>query len=433
VKSLIKIMPKFAAAVAAVAVTACSQSSFQPDVKGTVNPLTQTTLQFAVGTANIAGTVGLNTISTLRQNGGASVGASILSDAPTIVGPSGFVVPTAPDAYSDAGKGSITGSLQTSLNTQPPSTTFDPPWGGSTRTYNALASSLGFIPATLTSASQTPHLFPYALPFYAGTNPALVATAVPSLCAPGQRTVFQFPPAGTPKSPDIQLCYVGGPPAFVASGHTSTQDGTFNPQDPGYQLGFVDFQAAPVAGAYTLNVTVPTGLDQTTGVSSFGTKTAVGQLASVTPLAGWTTAPTFASDGSGGGTITTNFAGGPGITEEYVELANQGPASCTASGAAPFFYTFRVSPGTVAVTVPDNIGAAPPGTKQPHTLCTAAEDSTPTTPATTGDAVVVYGFAADYPLFSSAFPQSGGQTSPTIAGPNGQADITTSIASSGAE
>ena len=89
------------------AVTACSggsvQSSLAPPIKTTVNPATQTALQFAVGTAMIAGKLGLNAVSTFRQSSGPYVGASVLTNAPTIAGPPGFTVPAAPDAYGDAG------------------------------------------------------------------------------------------------------------------------------------------------------------------------------------------------------------------------------------------------------------------------------------------------------------------------------------------
>jgi hypothetical protein len=242
-----------------------------------------------------------------------------------------------------------------------------------------------------------------------------------------------------------QFEYVGGPPAFTPPGHTSTQDGTFTLNNspgsyPGYTLGFNDFVATPVAGTYALNVVVPTGLS-TSGVESYGSVKAAATLA-LTFLPTWSTPPTFTSDGAGGGTITLGYGAGGGVTEEYVELVNLGvPAAtsggsnsgygCAHSGAGPYYYTFKVTPGQATVAVPDNIGPATPGAAQPHTLCTAAENTANNGVATLGDEWQVYGFAVDYPLYESSFPKSTGVVSPAITGSNGQADIATSAATTG--
>jgi hypothetical protein len=398
---------RIGAGLAALSLAACSgssiQSSLEPPTKTTVNPLTGSTLQFAVGTANIAGTVGLNTLVTLRQNTGSDIGTSVLSNAPTIVGPAGFKVPAlavAPDAYGDAGTDHISAFIPTSLASPPPQTTFDPDAGGLAQN-NYLASSYGFFPGVNGNSGDGPNLQPGSMPFYSMNNPTL---------------------AGTP------IEYVGGPPAFEPPGHTSTQDGTFASGYPGFTLGFADFQAVPVDGTYTLSVVIPTGINATTGVESYGTKTATATLTG-TVLPPWTTAPTFTPDGLGGGTITTNFAGGG--SEEYIELVNIGvPAgggdSCQLTGSAPYYYTFKVAPGTATVAVPDDIGAAPPGKAQPHTFCTAAENG-----ASVGeDNWMIFGFAVDYPLASSAFPASDGVAAPTIT-TTGQDDITTSPAGAG--
>ncbi|MGA2395731.1 MAG: hypothetical protein ABSH03_20515 [Candidatus Lustribacter sp.] len=390
--------------IAALALGACSQQSAQSALEpsySSCNPL-NSTLQFYAGTANVAGTTGLNTLVTLRQNAGANcnAGASVLVNAPTITGPAGFTVPAATDAGGDAGTNKISGSIVTSILTPPAATTFD----NSTTGYG-LATSYGFMPSTQQNSLTGPSLLPYSLPFY-------VATAA-------------------------KLAYIGGPPAFVPpndSGgtHTSTRDGDF-PGDPGYVLGFVDFQAPPVAGSYGLSVTIPTGQNLQSGASSYGTETAASSITHVAPLATWAVAPTFVSDGTGGGTITTNFAGGAGLTEEYIELVDTGPgtsaSACTTSPLVvtyPIYYTFKVAPGTATVTVPDNIGPAQPGKAQGHTLCTAADNGGATGPG--GDAVSVYGFAVDYSLFSSAFPQSAGNPAPTVTLNAGQADVTTSPA-----
>ncbi|MBD5633457.1 MAG: hypothetical protein IAI49_03160 [Candidatus Eremiobacteraeota bacterium] len=344
--------------------------------------------------------MGLNTVVTLRQNTGSSVGTSVLSNAPTITGPTGFKIPgaaAAPDAYGDAGTNHISGFIPTSLASPPPQTTFDPDADGAQGNY--LASSWGFFPGVVANSGDTPSLTPGAMPFYSANNSVL---------------------AGAP------LEYIGGPPAFQPPGHTSTQDGTFPSGYAGYTLGIADFQTVPVSGTYALNVVIPTGVNTSTGVSSFGTKTASSTIAAGTVLPAWTVAPTFVPDGTGGGTITTNFAGGGGVTEEFIELVNDGPSSCAGSGSGPYYYTFEVTSGTATVTVPDNIGPALPGHAQPHTFCTAAENG-----ATAGeDSWSVYGFAVDYPLLEAGFPASTGVAAPAIK-TGTQDDITTSAASAG--
>jgi len=389
---MMKLPSRLAIIAIGALVTGCSGSANQTSTIPKVtsfDPVAGSTLQFAVGTANIAGTVGLNTLATLRQNSGAAAGASVLSNAPSILGPSGFVVPSAADAYGDAGTASITGMLQTSLVTTPPTSTFDPAMGPA-----SIVSSYGILPAAVNNSNTTPNLIPSALPYYVSANALLSAP----------------------------LEYIGGPPAFTPPGHTSAQDGTFPGAPgayPGYTLGFVDFQAAPVSGSYGLNVVIPTGIDSS-GKSGFATKSATATLNAGTVLAAWSIAPTFAPDGAGGGTITLNFTGGAGITEEFVELVNTGgsAAPCQSVGKAPYYYTFQVAPGAATVVVPDTIGAAAPGKPQPRTLCA-------------GDGYAVYGFAVDFPLVESAFPNSAGNVAPTIVGAGGQVDVTTSLASTG--
>jgi len=45
-----------------------------------------------------------------------------------------------------------------------------------------------------------------------------------------------------------------------------------------------------------------------------------------------------------------------------------------------------------------------------------------------GDKYVVYAVGFDYPAFSSAYPQSNGNQTPTLIGAAGQVDVTTSAA-----
>lgn len=407
-------MKKFAPAlVAALSLAACSQQSVQSGLEPKISSCspTNSTLEWFVGTANVAGTIGLNTLVLLRQNAGGNctAGASLLDNAPTITGPTGFVVPATADAGGDAGTASISGTIFSNMASPPATTTFDDPALGVGTGYG-LATGYGFMPSVQTVSLSAPNFAPYNLPFYSTT----------------------------------QLAYIGGPPAFVPpkdSGgvHTSTRDGTFPPGYLGYVLGFVDFAAHPVVGKYGLSVVIPTGVNTQTGVSSYATDTASASIASVAGLPSWAAGPTFVSDGTGGGTITINFAGGAGLTEEYIEAVDLGPGGVPGTPAAtpsacipatsvglsvsyPIYYTFTVAPGTATVTVPDDIGPSSPGTAQGHTFCTNADNG-----GTGGDTVQFYGFATDYGLYASAYPQSNGNPAPTVTtGANGQADVTLS-------
>lgn len=435
--------------IAALALGACSQQSAQSALEpkiSTCNPLSST-LQFYAGTANVAGTVGLNTVVTLRQNAAANctAGASLLDNAPTITGPAGFTVPATADAGNDAGTGHISATLVTSLIAAPPASTFDntaPTYSAFNAPLYGLASGYGFLPAVQTSSLAAPNYLPWPLPFYAGAG--------------------------------AQLDYIGGPPAFVppadsAGTHTSTRDGTFPSGYLGFVLGFTDYQAPPVAGSYGLSVVIPTGQNTQTGASSSGTETATSSLTHVAQtVAAWAAGPTFVSDGNGGGTITTNFTntGTAAATEEYIEVVDLGPsgdilgaAAClqypianncagteaTANGPVtntmfstcttaplsvsyPIYYTFKVTPGATTVTVPDNIGPAQPGKAQGHTFCTAADNTAGLGAANPGDGIALFGFAVDYSLYSTAYPQSNGNPAPTFTLTNGQADISTSPA-----
>jgi hypothetical protein len=424
----------------ALCLAACSassvQNSLEPKIVSQTNPITQSSLQFAVGTANVAGTAGLNAVVTLRQTVN-DVGASILVNAPTITGPAGFVVPAAPDAFTDAGTASISGSIITSVVNSPPLTTFDP--NGNAGAFG-IASSMGIIPAGVVNPANLPSLLPYPLPFYAAENPALSAAGatLTGIPIPGGTPIPapSVPPA-TPGS--VQLFYIGGPPAFVAAGHTSTQDGTFTGDPPGYQLGFTDFQAPPVAGAYNLSVTIPTGINTTTGASTTGTKTATSTLVSANALPAWTTAPVFTPDRTGGGTIALNFPASGAATEEYVELVDLGTPitsaagtaimwPCDTVGAGPYYYTFKLTPGQTTVTVPDKLGAAAPGGTQGSTVCDLADNTAAEGAATPADDFAVYGFAVDWPLNAlvSAEVANANVAAPTVTGAAGTDDITTS-------
>ena len=196
-------------AALALLVTSCTSGNTAiPPPQTAVNPLTIGKLQFAVGTANVAGTIGLNTVATLRK---ADASSAVLFDTPTIVGPAGFVVPNATDAGGDAGTNSITGAFAAQLGTTAPATTLG---------ANGGVFGLGFQPDNATTAGSA-SFARYKLPFYAST----------------------------------QLTYLAGPPAFP-----QTRDGNFasgRPSiaaSPGFSISSCAEKSASFGAGVTVNV-----------------------------------------------------------------------------------------------------------------------------------------------------------------------------------
>ncbi len=373
------------AAFAAVALAGCTagQVGIPPNQRAVDVSTSTNSLQFAVGTANIAGVAtGLNTVVTWRQPNG--LDGTLLS-TPTITGPAGFTnTGSAAAAGVNSGTATISGSPQVTLGTAATASTLGTAGG---------AFAYGFQPANSTASSNSPSFTRYSLPFYA---PAGV-TAVP---------------------------YIGGAPAYP-----NVRDGTFPSGFTGYPMGFTDFNVAPVAGAYALSLLVPTGFDAS-GNPTTTTASATGTLTNVTPL-GAITGVTFTPDGAGGGTVSATITD-PRITEAMAIVRIGGVASAAAAGTgacypAPYqgggtgngavYYTTRVTAiNTAGVTafpaIPANLG--------PKYLTNAAVRST-----CAGDKAQVYVVGFDYPAFGAGPPQNV-QQKPAITGASGQADISTS-------
>jgi hypothetical protein len=336
----------------AALLAACTsgQSAVVPP-QTSVNVTAISKLQFAVGTANIAGTAGLNTVETFRQSDGLS---AVLLDTPKITGPAGFVVPPDPNVSGnvDSGTSSITGSPQVASGVTPTATTLGESGG---------AFAYGFAPLN-SDVSGAANFGAFALPFY----------------IPGTS----------------QLTYILGPGnAYVPNFRNGTQSTGFL----GYAAGFTDFAAAPVAGTYTLTVTVPTS---GVAIAPFTATARLGSAALLPTFA----PPTFTSDGTGGGSIALTVPAG--CTEALVFVDDT---------TAGLYYTFETKTvGTQTIAVPDAIGPITSGVAG-ATLAS-------------GDSISVYAAGFDYAAIeASAIGKNPPQT-PTITGANGQADITTSTA-----
>jgi hypothetical protein len=369
-------------------------TSYSPPVSQT--NLNNNKLEFAVGTATYNGGTYLNTVVSFRQPNGNS---AVLVDTPTINGPTGFTVPTAGSAGTDANTSHISGTLQTAPTnppaSPPPATTFGQSGG---------AFSYGFAP--LNAGTTGAALYPgnpslYFQPFYLSTS--------------------------------SKYSFYGGPPAYPFF-----NDGTYPPGFQGYPLGFTMFGAAPVAGQYSLSVVVPAAnAAAQTFTASAGLNPAI--------TVGTPTVTNITKDGSGGisGTVTP----GAGATETLVYIIDcgadstlsqvgVGPTGSIKCGTQAAFNTlsnngftamqaasYTVGPvtGTAAAnwTLPNNVGPCKtPGCK----------GAAPTIP--TGDDYEVIAISFDYPAFEAGPPGSTSAT-PTITGANGQADLAVSAAAQG--
>lgn len=317
----------------------------------------------AVGTARLQdGTVGLNVVAYLRQSNGST---AYLVDTPSITGPTGFKVPANAQAGADAGTATISAAAQGST-TVTTFGTFGGLYGGGFGPFNATQQSNNFYPGNVAPGGPSP-AFP--TPIY-GTGTG----------------------AGSP----VNLLI--GPPA---QGITPFNNVNYPPGFAGYLPGFTAFAATPVAGAYSLNVSVAAANAASTSVTASAT------LASTTPL-GAVSAPTLTKDGKGGGTVSVTVPAG--ATETLVFVYDI---------TAKAYYTVGPIAGTGAqsASLPDTLGPCGPPNCGAATLAT-------------GDNYSLTAVSFDYPDFESTQPGNTSQT-PTVTGAAGQADISVSPATTG--
>ena len=299
----------------------------------------------------------LNVVTTFRDKTGLSPSTS---DTPTITGPSGFSVPSTPDAGSDAGTNRIMATFGTS--------------GG--------AFAYGFAPDNTDVTKELPTYVPYGgngdgAPFYAAQFQALPPTT-------------GWPFQDSAKSVDY-VPFLGGPPLFPYS-----QNGTYPVGFYGFSEGFTTFAAKPVAGSWSLSVSVPT----TPQVNGGTVNAPAATMSSTTGLPVYP-APAFVEDGAGGG--TASVVAPAGVTETLVDIVDI---------TTPSFYTLEiVGAGAGSAALPDALGPAASGATAPSLK--------------TGDTYLVTAIGFDYPAFEAAPPANGSQT-PTLTGTAGQTDLTIS-------
>lgn len=294
---------KFAALAAMGAIVAgCTSAGSAVEPSVSQANLSANKLQFAVGTANFAGTVGLNTVTTYRQPNGLS---AVLVSTPTITGPAGFVVnATAAQAGVDSGTNHISGSPQVDPGTAAIPSTFGTAGG---------AFAYGITPENYTTSGSASYAV-YSQPFYNVTSATVQARA-----------------------------YRGGPPLYP-----QFRDGTFPSAFLGYTQGWDAFvNVTLAAGTYGLSVNVPSA--NATGI----TQTASGTLSTVVPL-GAMALPTFNRSGANGGTVA--FVAPVGVVESIVYITDTTTSAHGVQSSSIFYSAMAAGAGPQVVTFPDNIG-----------------------------------------------------------------------------
>ncbi len=390
------------AALVALGLSACSGSGTNP-VASTKANLAANTLQFAVGTANVHGTPGLNVVVTYRQNNGdLNPGASaVLVSSPTLSGPftlpgpAGTEDPFDSTIVTGAGPAEVGGHAMTpTAQTGATATTFGVSGG---------VFGLGIEPFNYNESGVPDNVAPYPVPLYdtAATD---------------------------------QVVTWGGPPAFDPNGDgEGTLDGNVYPTDTrGISEGIDAFDnVAPQGGTYSLSVAVPS----TTGSGIVATS---GATLGTSTLLTTVTAPTPVPDGNGGMSFVVTMP--PDETEGYIQIVDLGPETgaagplytgChtgvgpnanTPEGSDPVYYTIAVH-GSGTYTLRDNEG--PLGTPS---VCTSTQDTAANGAGTVdGDEVEVMYIGFDYPAFEMSYPNSLHNPAPAIVGAKGQDDVAVSL------
>jgi hypothetical protein len=381
---------RLATGFVALSLAACSASGTHPDSVAQAN-VSASVLTFAVGTANIYGTAhGLNVYAAFRQASGQKYPGSsaALVSSPTLSGPFG-TLPAAGsasslDSHSTAPTGPAPGETTAFGYTAQSQT----PTGLSSFGTTGGVFGLGIEPFNYNNANGVPATdIPYAVPLF---DPASDTNAfIPWGGAPG------FDPDGT--------------------GH-GVHDGLSYPSDVnGVSEGLdVFYGVTPVAASpYTLSVLVPSTSSSPTTVSATSTISSVTYLPVVAP-------PVGIPDGLGGVSFTAAFPAG--VTEEYIQVVDIGPAGaagtgCKAAGppggsaGSPIYYTLVVKPSTAE---PVKILAANGPSSAPAAICTAAQNTTAAGAPTPGDSYTVQVIGFDYDAYAASYPASLKVPNPTV-------------------
>jgi hypothetical protein len=409
--SLKKLARLFAYGAFAAVAAGCSAAAIAPPTANNVVSPASSTLQVAIGTANIFGTAtasvaGMNVVSTLRT----PQGKSVLVSTPTLTGPFTLPAPNPNRTPDPSGATVVFGPTQAEFShggmisatpqVPPGQVQINP----STFGVSGGVFANGYMPSNADNLGTVLDT-PYTQPLY---DPGNCSPSSSSSCVP---------------DPNLFVPW-GGPPAFDPNHNgQGTRDGTFDSSVLGVAMGINVFLGVTVnPGSYQLNTIIPT-------INQNFTKTAGTNVGTVTTL-GAAVAPSFTPDGNGGGTF--NVVMPTGATDGLIQIedigppatsSNPTPINCYKQGQPPAFFTIHFT-GSGVATLPDNDG---PGNPNLHsaTICTAAQNAAVGT-TSGGDQILVWLIGADYPLYASQYLFTLTNPAPHILGPLGTDDITIS-------
>ncbi|MEA2665363.1 MAG: hypothetical protein QOI11_2307, partial [Candidatus Eremiobacteraeota bacterium] len=378
--------------------SACTAGQTGPPPVTVVNPTTAGKLQLAVGTANVAGTPGLNVVATYRQANGAS---AVLVNTPKLTGPFTLPAAAAPSGFYAGGEGGLfnQGDPQATADAGPSADEVSGRYIGGTAQTQAsnpnqgLPTTLGssggvfgngFFPGNYTSSGNPYSYNPFYQPFYAGND-------------------------GTP---DTAFLSAGGPPVFDPNRDGGgTQDGSFSTPIKGISLGLNVFAGVtPGAGQYNLQVTIPT--------AGFPVVSAPAATLSSTALLPAAATPVVSFNGDGSGRVS--YVLPAGVAGAYVQLVDLNYCN----GGSPVPYTFWVT-ASGSQAIPNTLG--PKGRSGGPAICTAAMNSTSSGGSvTTGDPVQAVLIGFDYDHNALQYNGTTGQAYPQAPTLPARADVTIS-------
>lgn len=390
--------PLLWAVAGALGLSACTAGQTGPPNVTVVNPSSSGRLQFAVGTANVAGTPGLNVVATYRQANGAS---AVLVNTPKLTGPFTLPAATAPSNFYGGGADGLfnQGDPQATADTGPSADEVAGRYIGGTAQTQAsnpnqgvpttLGSSggvfgNGFFPGNYTSSGNPYSYNPYYQPFYAGNS----------------------------ATPGTAFLPVGGPPTFDPNRNGGgTQDGSFSAPIKGISLGLSVFAGVtPGVGQYNLQVTIPT--------AGFPVVSAPPATLASTALLPALTAPVVTFNGDGSAAVAYILPAG--VAGAYVQLVDLNYCN----GGSPVPYTFWVT-ASGSRAVPNTLG--PKGKSGGPAICTAAMNNAGSGGSvTTGDPVQAVLIGFDYDHNALQYNGTTGQAYPQAPALPARADVTIS-------
>ena len=375
---------KLSAVLVALGLAACSGSGTSPKGVSTAN-VSANTLQFNVGTANIAGVAGTNVVVTYRQPSGQS---GTLVNSPTLTFPHALAgAAGTADGFSST---IVTGPAAAEIGTTSATSTTQNGTNPTTFGVSGGAFGLGLEPFNYGNLGTPDNVASYQVPVYDTHGAACTIAAAPC-------DANGFLP-------------IGGLPAFDPSGNAAAVLAGVN----GVSEGLNVFAVAPAVGTYGLAVAVP-GAAGSSATAAISSATLLPAVVAPPPVI-TATAGATASDSA-----TFAYVQPAGAIEGYVQVTDVGPTTADATSclgaslATPVYYTVALTASGTA-TLP--AGA----------LCSAADNTKATGSASDGDAFTVQVIAFDYHAYEISYPNSLGNPAPSIvgAGASHQSDLTIS-------